>query len=90
VGKIWKAYSTAFIIVLGLAVGLAQEFGSSIYEGGVWFYVGMTILIATSWCTLCCLASIAFVISISMQNKRTTWKQLAFRKSLYNLNEEVM
>lgn len=45
VGKIWKAYSTAFIIVLGLAVGLAQEFGSPIYEGGVWFNVGMTILI---------------------------------------------
>ena len=45
VGKMWKAYSTLFIVILGVVVGLSQEFGSPIYNGSVWFNVGMSIAI---------------------------------------------
>jgi hypothetical protein len=43
--KIWKAFSTLFIIILGVVVGLAQEFGSPIYNGDIWFFVGTSIAI---------------------------------------------
>jgi hypothetical protein len=45
VGKIWKAYSTVFIVILGVVVGLSQEFGSPIYNGSAWFFVGTSIAI---------------------------------------------
>jgi hypothetical protein len=45
VGKIWKAYSTLFIVILGVVVGLSQEFGSPIYNGSIWFFVGTSIAI---------------------------------------------
>jgi len=37
-------YSTIFIIILGVAVGIADTYGSRIYCGGLWFNVGMSIL----------------------------------------------
>ena len=38
-------YSTILMIALGISVGLADTYGSTIYCGNAWFNVGMSILI---------------------------------------------